>query len=246
MRKWVRGMLIVLGLLAAATTLGFLIWGSNPLPAMSEAEAAMISDAQVTVEENEWLGFSTTADQPAIGLIFYPGAHVDYRAYAPPAHQIAAQGYLMVIVQMPLNLAVLDIDAAADVIAMYPEIQHWVIGGHSLGGAMAANFANNHPETVEGLALWASYPGNRDDLSVSGLRVASISATLDGLATMEKIAISRPQLPQDTRWVVIQGGNHAQFGWYGDQPGDNPAAITREEQQEQVIQASVELLESIR
>jgi pimeloyl-ACP methyl ester carboxylesterase len=132
------------------------------------------------------------------------------------------------------------------VIAAYPEIQHWAVGGHSLGGAMAANYAKNHPDTVDGLALWAAYPASSDDLSVSGLHVVSIFASLDGLATGEKIDASRPLLPADTVWVSIADGNHAQFGWYGDQAGDNPATISRQEQQDQVIQATVNLLESIR
>ena len=104
----------------------------------------------------------------------------------------------MVIVDMPLNLAVLNPGAADKVMAAYPEIQHWAIGGHSLGGAMAANYAVNHPEQVQGLVLWAAYPASSDDLSSSNLRVVSIFGSLDGLATGEKIEASRPLLPADT------------------------------------------------
>jgi pimeloyl-ACP methyl ester carboxylesterase len=146
---------------------------------------------------------------------------------------------------MPLNLAVFASDAAADVIAAYPDVSHWAIGGHSLGGAMAARFAYGHPAEVQGLALWAAYPDGSNDLSDRDLAVASIYGTLDGLATREKIAASRALLPPTTDWVVIEGGNHAQFGWYGPQSGDNPATISREEQQRQVIEATLELLASL-
>jgi pimeloyl-ACP methyl ester carboxylesterase len=246
MRKGLRIALIVLGVIIVAAVVGFVAWGETPARPMAEALAALQSDSQVTVTVGEWLTFTPADSQPTTGLVFYPGGRVDYRAYAPAAHQIAAQGYLVVIVRMPLNLAVLDPGAAVKVIAAYPEIQHWAVGGHSLGGAMAANYAKNHPDTVDGLALWAAYPASSDDLSASGLHVVSIFASLDGLATGEKIDASRPLLPADTVWVSIAGGNHAQFGWYGDQAGDNPATISRQEQQDQVIQATVNLLESIR
>jgi pimeloyl-ACP methyl ester carboxylesterase len=111
---------------------------------------------------------------------------------------------------------------------------------------MAAHFVATHPGAVDGLVLWAAYPASSDDLSQSGVRVVSISASLDGLATPEKIAASRPLLPADTVWVTIEGGNHAQFGWYGPQSGDAPAAIPREAQQAQIVEATVALLESLK
>ena len=110
---------------------------------------------------------------------------------------------------------------------------------------MAANFAKNNPGKVEGLILTASYPASSDDLSQSNLKVVSIYASLDGLATGLKIDASRALLPTTTIWVKIEGGNHAQFGWYGAQAGDNPAAISRAAQQETTIQASIDLLASL-
>ncbi|MDH4137642.1 MAG: alpha/beta hydrolase, partial [Anaerolineae bacterium] len=131
---------------------------------------------------------------------------------------------------------------AAGVMAAFPEVERWVVGGHSLGGAMAARFAHRQPSAVQGLVLWASYPSASDDLSARDLVVASIYGTRDGLATGEKIAASRPLLPAETRWMAIAGGNHAQFGWYGPQSGDNPATISREAQQQEVIAATLILL----
>jgi hypothetical protein len=242
---WLRILLAVSGLLVTLM-LGFVIWGSVPAGPMPEAMNALQSDDRVTVTEDAWLTFWPANIQPVTGFIIYPGGRVDYRAYAPAAHQIAEKGYLVVIVPMPLNLAVFNPNAAMKVISAHPEIQVWVVGGHSLGGAMAANFVYTHPNQVDGLVLWAAYPAGSNDLSGADIQVVSISATLDGLSTPDKITASIPLLPSSTTWVEIEGGDHAQFGWYGDQPGDNPATITRDEQQARVVQATVALLETLK
>jgi hypothetical protein len=224
---------------------GFVIWAETASEPMPEAQTAMQSNAQVRVITSPWLTFQPVDVQATTGLIFYPGGRVVPGAYAPAAQAIADQGYLVVIVPMPLNLAVLSPDRAQDVIAAHPEIQDWAVGGHSLGGAMAANYAQGHPAQVQGLVLWASYPASSDNLSTSDLRVVSIYGTQDGLATGEKIDASRALLPTNTQWVAIEGGNHAQFGWYGPQSGDNPASISREKQQQEVIAATVDFLKSL-
>ncbi len=234
----------ILGILLLAV-IGFIAWGLVIPKPMPEALAAMQSDSQVTVTTDPWIVFQPIEQTPTTGLIIYPGGRVDPRAYAPIAHAIAAQGYLVVIVPMPLNLAVFGSNRAASVIQDYPEIQHWIIGGHSLGGSMAALYADKHRDQIDGLALWASYPASSNDLSDSTIKVSSIYGVEDGLATKEKIDASRALLPADTTWVQIEGGNHAQFGWYGDQPGDNPATVSRTEQQAQIIQATMNLLQSV-
>ena len=141
--KWVLIGVVAVVLLALA---GFTIWAYTPLGPMPQALAAMQSDDQVQVEGGDWLTFRPTGSQPDTGLIIYPGGRVDYRSYAPLAHEIARQGYTAVIVPMPFNLAVFGAGRASDVIAAHPEIRHWAIGGHSLGGAMAANYINGHPD----------------------------------------------------------------------------------------------------
>jgi pimeloyl-ACP methyl ester carboxylesterase len=241
-RKYWWLLLLVMPLLAAG---GFVMWASGASAPMPEALANLQSDSQVTVENGPWLVFRPVAPPPAAGLIFYPGGKVDYRAYAPAMRAIAAGGYTVVIVPMPLNLAVFAPERAADVMAALPEVRQWAVGGHSLGGSMAAHFAYAHPAAVQGLVLWASYPASNENLSSRNLAVVSISGTLDGLATPAKIDASRTLLPATTRWVPIAGGDHAQFGWYGPQAGDNPATISREDQQQQIVAATLELLKSL-
>lgn len=157
----------------------------------------------------------------ATGLILYPGARVDPRAYAPAARALAARGDLVVIVPMPLRLAILAPNRAAKVIPAFPEVEQWVIDGHSQGGAMAAQFVPQNPEAAQGLVLWASYPAADNHLSGRDVAVTSIYGTRDGLVTQDKIAASRSLLPTSERRVPIEGGNHAQFGHYGRQAGDN-------------------------
>ncbi|WP_299028439.1 alpha/beta fold hydrolase [uncultured Thermanaerothrix sp.] len=238
---------ILLGLLfVGAIGIGiFLIWALTPLGPMPEAQEALQSDAMVEVQQGQWLVFVPRAREPRLGLIWYPGGRVDYRSYAPMAHAIAGQGYLTVIVPMPLNLAVLSPEAAQKVIAAYPHIATWVIGGHSLGGAMAAAFVYEHPQEVQGLILMAAYPASNRSLRLVAVPVLSIAASEDGLSTPQKMAASRSLLPETTQWVVIEGGNHAGFGWYGDQAGDGLARIPREAQQQQVIEAVAGFLEAI-
>lgn len=226
---------------------GFLVWALVISAPMPEAVAAMRTDSSVVVTVDRWLVFqqANTFAAPQKGLVVYPGARVPPAAYAPAARDLAKLGYLVVIVPMPLNLAVFAPDAATEVIAAYPFVRAWAVGGHSLGGAMAARFAYTHPGAVRGLFLWASYPAGDNDLSGSGLAVVSIYGTVDGLSTPAKVDASRPLLPATTRWVAIQGGNHAGFGWYGPQDGDNPAAISRQAQQEQIVSATAALMQSL-
>lgn len=234
---------ILLGLIVVLllSIIGFVIWASNSLGPGEQASAALDSDAHVIVSGDDMIVFSPVDAQPMTGFIFYPGGRVDYRSYAPVLRDIAKQGYLVVLVPAPLNLMVFDINAADDVFAQFPDIKHWAVGGHSLGGAMAANYLFTDPGLAEGLILWASYPAESNDLSTSELQVLSIYGTLD-MAGMEKFYASRALLPEDTIWVVIEGGNHAQFGDYGFQPGDNVAAISAEDQQLQVVEATVSFL----
>ena len=110
---------------------------------------------------------------------------------------------------------------------------------------MAAQYVSNAPPIVRGLVLWTSYPASGNDLSGKKISVVTIHGSRDGLVSTSQIDDSMKMLPPDTIRVEIPGGNHAQFGWYGPQPGDNDATITRDEQQLQVVQATIQLLEKI-
>ncbi len=224
---------------------GFVVWAETPPAPMQQAYGALTSDANVVVSQGRWLVFYPTASNYSTGLIFYPGGRVNYLSYAPYAHKIAAQGYFVVIVPMPLNLAVFRVNSASDVISTFSNVTAWAIGGHSLGGSMAAQYVHDNPNRVEGLALWASYPPSGVDLSTFSIAAVTIHGTNDGLVSSQQIDDSLKQLPPNTVRVEINGGNHAQFGWYGLQSGDNPSTISREQQQEQTVNATIQMLSKL-
>lgn len=233
MKKLVSGgisPLWLLLILPVIAVVGVSIWLLTPYSATDEAVRALETDEVVTVDTSRWLVLSPSETEAQTALIFYPGGRVDEKAYAVLARSIAEAGYKTVIVPMLFNLAVFNPSAARDVIEAFPQIEHWYIGGHSLGGAMAARFAYQNPEKVSGLVLLASYPADNNDLSGSSLPVLSIYASRDGVIDHENLQKSRQLLPPNTVWVEIEGGNHAQFGHYGDQRGDMTATITTEEQ----------------
>lgn len=167
-------------------------------------------------------------ENPKAGFIFYPGGKVEYTAYARLMNLLAYNGVLCVIPKMPLNLAVLGINTAENISAQFPDIDTWYIGGHSLGGSMAASHAS-HCDKVKGLILLAAY--STADLKDSGLQVLSIYGDRDNVLNMESYSEYLPNLPADTTEIVLNGGNHAQFGSYGKQEGDGTPLIEEFEQQ---------------
>jgi hypothetical protein len=245
MRK-LRIALIILVVILLLAVGGFVVWANTPPAPMPAALEALQSDALVSVETDRWLVFMPADPRPEAGFIFYPGGRVDVRSYAPVLRQISEMGFLVVAVPMPLNLAFFGQNSADEVIQVYGDlVNHWAIGGHSLGGAMAGRYAHDHADTIDGLVLWASFVEESFSLADRNLLVTSSYGTRDGLAQPDSIDTSRATLPPDTVFVAIDGGNHAQFGDYGDQAGDLPATISREDQQEQVISATIMLLERI-
>lgn len=239
-KKFLKIGLIAVAVILIVAVVGFLAWTRLArYPAFPEAAAL----AQTAQTPRGWYAFQS-AQPTDTGFIFYPGGLVDPAAYAPLMKSLADQGIMSVIVPMPLDLAVFGVNKANDVIAAYPDIQHWIIGGHSLGGSMAAEFVKSHPGVVTGIAFMGSYPAN--DMTQQPIQVVTIHGSLDGLANPAKIAESLKLLPSGTQAVLIDGGNHAQYGNYGPQAGDGTATISREEQQQQTATAIVELANELK
>jgi hypothetical protein len=240
--RWQRvvGLLVLAGLIVLGVAIA---WLASPQPTLPEAQAALRSDGAVAVSDAGGRLTFAPLEAPSTGLVIYPGGRVPGLAYAPLARAIAERGYLVVIAPMPLNLAVLDAGVAGAIMADHPQIGRWAIGGHSLGGAMAAQYAADHADTIDGLVLWGAY--SAVDLSATDLEVLVAYGSLDtgseGFTSPDSLA----RLPADATVIEIVGGNHANFGWYTGQPNDPPAAISREEQQRQAVEATVELLRQI-
>jgi len=180
------------------------------------------------------------AAEEAVGLMFYPGGKVEASAYAPLLRGLAEQGITCVLLEMPANLAVLDKNAAEGIAEQIPEVDRWYIGGHSLGGAMAASFVAEHAEELEGLILLAAY--STEDLTNSDVAVLSIYGSEDGVLNRNAYEENRNNLPEGMTEVVIDGGNHAQFGEYGSQEGDGEATISGDEQREVTVDTIIKFI----
>ncbi len=246
MRKFWRTFGLSLLIIILVSLVGFTTWASNPAEAEANAVDVSINSQLVAAQTNQdWLVFKAQDQGASVGLILYPGARVDYRAYAPHAEGIAQAGFTVVVVPMPLNFAFFGVNQVEDVMAAFPEVQTWALGGHSLGGAMAAEFTASNSELLSGLVLWAAYPAGNTNLSAYEGSVLSVFASNDGLATLDEINGSEERLPEATIFVEIEDGNHAGFGWYGAQNGDGVAEISQEAQQALIVAATVSFLKGL-
>ncbi|PYY25585.1 alpha/beta fold hydrolase [Paenibacillus illinoisensis] len=224
---------------------GFVAWKLfTPYGPQEMAQKAMETADQVTVSEQEnWIDFMP--DKPeGISVIFYPGGLVKPESYAPLAHELAEAGHHTIIAKMPVNLAVLKQNLADDIRNAYPD-ESFVMGGHSLGGSMAARYAASHPVALQGIFFLASYPDQKGSVKSLGIQALSILGTNDEVVNATKYQNGRAYLPEDTVYYTIEGGNHSQFGDYGHQSGDGEPEITGEEQLSQTVKAVTEWLEGI-
>lgn len=164
-------------------------------------------------------------------IVFYPGAKVEYISYLPILNNIVENSNVKIfLVKMPFNLAVLDYDAADNIISENKDINVWYVGGHSMGGAMASNYASRNKEKVKGVILLGAYIyGGYDDKNTITIYGELNKSVKDKINYAENI-------------VEIKGGNHSQFGNYGEQKGDEVATISRELQQNLAVDEIIKFI----
>ncbi|MBQ2004473.1 MAG: alpha/beta hydrolase, partial [Peptococcaceae bacterium] len=225
MKKKVIGVLLVLVL---ALGVGGFVYINDFYHADNEALAVMssVETDEVIVTEKDGMAVFLPRGGSDTGLIFYPGGKVEYSAYAPLLYRCAEQGITCVLVEMPGNLAVLDINAADGIQERYTHVNEWYLAGHSLGGAMASSYLASHAEEYEGMILLGAYA--TEPLQYE--RVLSIYGSEDRVLNMEQYEANRANLPADYTELIIDGGCHAYFGAYGAQEGDGVPTITAEAQ----------------
>ena len=192
----------------------------------ADIDKYIMSSNGVTVSQiDEGYFFDGPGEDKA--LIFYPGAKVEETAYAPMMKSLAEQGVDCFLIKMPMKLAILGANKADNIRAKY-DYENYYLAGHSLGGAMAANYASELLNDYSGLFLLAAYPTK--DLTAANFPVVFIYGDNDKVLNREKLEVGFTLVPADYKKIEISGGNHAQFGAYGAQDGDDTATITPEEQ----------------
>lgn len=229
-RHWWKGALALLILL-----IGLIYWYLRPYQPSQAALAAMQSTDEIMVrDEEQVIRFEPkTPVQPSI--IYYPGGLVKPESYATYAQAFAQAGHRVYIVKMPLNLAIFGGDRAQPIIAAKQPDETFLLGGHSLGGVMAARYAAAHASSLGGVFFLASYPDPKGSLVSSNLPVFSVVGSNDGAVNMAALTEAKKDLPNTAEYHTIRGGNHSQFGSYGFQKGDRPAEISADQQLDETI-----------
>ncbi|MFD6511412.1 MULTISPECIES: alpha/beta hydrolase [unclassified Bacillus (in: firmicutes)] len=226
MKKWMKITLYsLLGILIVGS-ITFLTWSQFTYKPTKEALALVDNKKD---EENIVFG----QKDAKVGIVFYQGAKVEVESYSYLGEALAKDGHFVVMPKLLLNLAILGTNVVDSIIEKYPEVQKWYVAGHSMGGAMISRYAFQHEEKVDGIILLGSYPA--DDFSNKLMPMLSIYGEVDGLATVEKIMNNKKLMSKNTTMHMIKGGNHANFGMYGEQKGDNASLITSKAQQDETV-----------
>ncbi len=226
-RRFLRWMLGGLVALIIAAAVGIVVWSQvgvyaaepQPLADVRADTGIRFSDSGAAI-----IMEPTTTGDSTIGLVFIPGAKVDPWAYASTLSGLVRDEGISVVITRPwLNLAFFDLRPLASFTDDVPDVDIWMVGGHSLGGVRACMLA----EDADALVLFASYCST--DLATTGMPVLSVSGGNDGLSTRSKIEDAAHLLPPDTLFVEIPGANHANFGAYGPQDGDGESSVPVDE-----------------
>lgn len=206
------GMILILGI-------SFLWYTSDYYRA--DTDALSVLNKSYVIEHNDYIELKADSD---VGLIFYPGGKVEAYAYLVLLDSIRNEGVNVFLTKMPFNLAVFNINAATSILESHSNINKWYIAGHSLGGAMASQYLDKNADKFDGLIQLSAYPLNDKEE-----HVLIIYGSNDGVLDLDKM--------KNLNTSIIDGGNHAYFGNYGEQEGDGVASISRASQQAITVQA---------
>lgn len=241
MKKWKKGLLAA-GIAAAVIVLVFTIYVQQYYHSQVDVSTEEREESNLQIqEENGYIEILPKNEKTDTAFIFYPGAKVEYTSYLPLMELLADQGIACYLMHMPCNLAVFHVDAADTILEKY-SYKHYYIGGHSLGGAMAAAYLDGNADQYDGLVLLGAY--STKDLSNTDLKVLSVYGSEDQVLSREKYQEDFDNLPDSLKELVIEGGNHAYYGNYGEQKKDGTALVTRQQQQKETAEAIYELIQT--
>lgn len=222
-KKLIRTIILCSFVLLAALAVYFVVYVSDYYHSDDYSNSILTNTAQIQAFDNMWAFYPEADTDRKVGFIFYPGGKVEATAYSPLLSKLTKEGITCILLEMPFHLAVFDVNAAEEVYPRFPDINTWYIGGHSLGGAMASSYADQSSKDLSGMILLGAY--SVGDGSVPTL---AIYGSQDQVLDKTKLESTRNQ-------YLIEGGNHANFGNYGNQEGDGIATITKEEQQQMTV-----------
>ena len=231
--KWNRWKIIrVIWVVFGLTFLGWMFYSVN-----ADVEDDIFEDSsKIKVDiTSDYISFTPKTSFDKV-MFFYPGALVDPDAYAPLCRKIAENGLQVLIIYMPWRMAIFGYNKIKELNLLADKSKQYILAGHSQGGKMAAQFVYENPGLIDQLILLATTHPRDYDLSNSTIPVMKIFGSQDGVADPQDILANKSLLPKNTMFVEIEGANHAQFGYYGSQLGDNEAQISREKQQKIVLQ----------
>jgi dienelactone hydrolase len=239
--KILRKLLIVVLAIILISSVSLVVWATVRAQEATERAVMVLRENGIQREDRQ-LVFRPSAPNNK-GLIYYPGGLVEPEAYAVTAQGIADAGYLVVIPKMPLNLAFTGINRADRIRADFPEIKSWVIGGHSLGGAMAAEYAKNNVNNLDGLIMYASYPANYEEYINFPIPILTIIGSKDPGAPQQQAFYEA--ISDSARRFIIEGANHRQYADYSFQRDDGIATISAAEQQDQIIEVTTQFMDTL-
>lgn len=157
----------------------------------AEEVLAVLSDPAGATITKIYGGYIVDGPGEKVAMIFYPGAKVDTEAYLPLMKRIADNGVDCFLADMPMRIALFNKNAADQFISHY-NYDCWLLGGHSMGGMIAAGYASEHSDKIDGVVLLAAYPNEKMSDSVGLL---SIYGTRDGVLNRKAYEKSKPLFP---------------------------------------------------
>jgi hypothetical protein len=222
-KKLIRTIILCGFVLLAALAGCFVVYVSDYYHSDDYSNSILTSTAQIQTSDNMWVFYPEPSTDRKVGFIFYPGGKVEATAYSPLLRSLTNEGVTCILLEMPFHLAVFDVNAAEEVYPHFPDIDTWYIGGHSLGGAMASSYADQASKELSGMILLGAY-----SVGDGSIPTLAIYGSQDQVLDKTKLENTQNQF-------LIEGGNHANFGNYGNQEGDGIATITREQQQQMTV-----------
>ena len=224
----------------------FFIWQWSSYQAKGVKKELLESDNKIEViEDNSKISFIHDTSS-ILEIIFFPGGLVDPKSYIPLSRKIAESGYNIHIIKMPWRMSTKGYNNIKKIFNLKNKQKKFILGGHSQGGKMAAQFTYENPELISGLyLLGTSHPR---DIDMSKIQIPSIKiyAENDGLASVDEVIQNKLKLPKETQLSLIKGGNHSQFGYFGKLLFDGKATKSREKQHQETVNILLNHFEKIK